>query len=124
MDHAAERSLVPALLGLLTVLVNRPYHNIVASVVAVTSSLICETEHLSGLRIEFRMRSERGSLDLPFKIVPTNCFQGHRIHNVRRPVLLGRQQHATPEGNVGICRRADNALHKFVVREWISVPTE
>ena len=122
VDHAAERALVPALLRLLAVLVDRPHHDVIAPVVTIPSGFICEAEHLPRFGVELWMRGECRSKDLAFKIISPDRLQGYRVHDIGRPIFLAGEQHASPECDVGVRRRAHHALDGFIVREWIPIP--
>lgn len=71
VNHASKRGLVPTLLCLLAIRIDRPHHHVTTPIVAISTRLVRKTNHLPRLRIEFRMRRERGRLDLALEIVPS-----------------------------------------------------
>ena len=70
------------------------------------------------------MRGERRRPNLALEIIPAQRLERDGVHGVRRTVLLAGEQHAPPEGDIGVGRGADDALDAFVVREGVAVAAE
>jgi hypothetical protein len=121
MNDAAERRLVPALLRLLAVPIDRVHHDIAAAVVSIPAGLIAIADHLSRLGVQLRMRRKGWAEDLSLKVIASNRLERLRIHRIGWPVLLGRQEHAPPKYNIRVRRRADHALDRLVIRIRIPI---
>ncbi len=124
MNHAAKWCLVPTFLSLFTVTIDRPYDDIIRPVVSVAASLICETQHFPRVWIEFRMSRERRGENLAFKVIPPYRFECDWIHDIRWPILLGREEYPTPEGDVRVRCGANHSLDRLIIRVWVAVAAE
>jgi len=60
MDDAAEWTVVPELLGLLTILVNRVNNDLLARIITIAARLVALADHLTRLGVKFWMSSESG----------------------------------------------------------------
>lgn len=124
MNHTRERRLIPRLLRLLPIGVDRPHHDIAAPIAAIPTGLVREADHLARVRVELGVRRKRRRDDLALKVVAAERLERDGVHGERRTVLLGREQHAAPEGDVGVARGAHDAPDRLVVRPRIAVPPE
>ena len=124
MNHAAKWCLVPGFLGLFAVTVDRPYDDIIRPVVPVAASLIREAQHFPRVWIELRMSRERRGENLAFEVIPPYCFKCAWIHDIRWPILLGREEDPAPEGDVCVRCGADHPLDGLIIRVWVAVAAE
>lgn len=70
------------------------------------------------------MRREGRTQHLPLKIIAARCLQGFGVYRIRRPVLLGCEQHASPEEDVRIRGRANHPLDGLIIRVRIAIPAK
>lgn len=124
MDHAAEGSFVPALLGLDAVCVDGVDNNIAGAVVAVAACFVRETDHFARVRVEFGVGGHGGRCDLAVEIVAADGFECCWVHGEGWTVFFCCEEDAAPEGDVGVCRCADYAFYGFAVCEVVAVAPE
>lgn len=119
--HAAKWRLVPTLVDLSPVSIDGVDDDVATRVVAIAACLVAETNHLAGDGIELRMCSERRRDDLSIEVIPTDRLQSRRVHGERRSIFFHRQQRSTPEDDIRIGRRANNAFHQLIVGVQIAI---
>lgn len=70
------------------------------------------------------MRRKRRRANLALEIIPPQRLECRGVHGERRAVLLGREQHAAPKGDVGVGGGADHAVDGLVVGPRVAVAPE
>ena len=83
-----------------------------------------EGAHITGARIDLRVRGEGRAFDLSLEIGVALGLQGERIHRQRRTVFLQRQQLSAVHQDVGIGGAAVAPGHGRVVVERITIGAE